>query len=212
MTALATDAQGATPLSAQQEQELLAARHCSRKVERAANVAKFDAWCTAVFAGATLAYCVIGAAFGSFHLVSWIVGLGMAVIARTAFRGERELRQFDERGPRRLGLNQLAFAALIVVYCAWQIYKALTGQGEYAEVIRQAPELGEMLGDMDDLMRWVTVAVYGGVIVGSLIVQGLTALYYFTRAGLIRKFLLQTPPWAIDILRIATATSLRTAA
>ena len=61
-------------------------------------------------------------------------------------------------------------------------------------------------------MRWVTVAVYGGVIVGSLIVQGLTALYYFTRAGLIRKFLLQTPPWAIDILRIATATSLRTAA
>jgi hypothetical protein len=101
---------------------------------------------------------------------------------------------------------------LIAGYCFWQIYKALTGQGDYDEVIRQTPELKEMLGDMNDMMRWGTIVVYGGVIVGSVIVQGLTAMYYFTRAGLIRTFLQQTPPWAVDILRITSSTSVRTAA
>jgi hypothetical protein len=112
MAVLATDAQSTTPLSAQQQLELLTARNCSKKIERAANVAKFDAWSTAVFAGMTLAFCVGSAAFGSFDLVSWIIGLGMALIARTAFSGERELRQFDVRGPRRLGQESTHFYSL----------------------------------------------------------------------------------------------------
>jgi len=39
------------------------------------------------------------------------------------------------------------------------------------------------------------------LIVGTLIFQGLTSRYYFTRAPLLRAYLAETPAWVIELQR-----------
>jgi hypothetical protein len=43
--------------------------------------------------------------------------------------------------------------------------------------------------------------IYGGLIVGTVIVQGLESIYYATRAKYLRDYLDQTPQWVIDLNR-----------
>ena len=50
-------------------------------------------------------------------------------------------------------------------YSVWNIYLAETGAGPYAEQIKATPELGSMLGWVDDLYKTVALAMYGSLIV-----------------------------------------------
>jgi hypothetical protein len=57
------------------------------------------------------------------------------------------------------------------------------------------------LGNISNLYKTLAVAAYGALIAGSVIFQGLNALYYFTRARILRGYLEQTPPWVVELLR-----------
>ena len=48
------------------------------------------------------------------------------------------------------------------------------------------------------------MAFYGTVIALSVIVQGLTAAYYFTRRKHVEACLRDTPAWALDVERMTT--------
>jgi hypothetical protein len=51
-------------------------------------------------------------------------------------------------------------------------------------------------------MAWnISLALYGGVIGGTVLVQGLTAAYYFSRTHIIEEFLEVTPKWVVDFRR-----------
>ncbi len=58
-----------------------------------------------------------------------------------------------------------------------------------------------MLGSIEQLQTIVTLAVYGSVILFSIIFQGGTAWYYFTRSRHIRAYISETPQWIIDLQR-----------
>ena len=185
------------PLSAEQQQLIAAARRRARKVGRAAGVASFDAWTTAVFAGLALMFAAFSLALGDFSGLLLFVGGGMAVVAYNAFRGADGLRRYDISAPRRLALNQVLFAAIIIVYCICRI----TGPS----LVEQHPELVDpqvqaMLGDIGGLSDTLSLVIYGAVICGSILVQGGTALYYITRAGHVRTFREQTPSWVLELL------------
>jgi len=181
-------------LTTEQLAEIGAARWRARKARRAMVVALVSAWTIAVFAGLSL---LLGAV--SRDWVSVVLGLAMGGIAYYEFRGAGQLRRLDWRGAHVLGINQLAFAALLVLYAAWQLVSTLRAP--------PSPELAQLAGSgvdpaaAEDLVRLAAVLLYGLVAAVGLLGPGLTAVYYFTRARVIRRVIAETPAWVLEVLR-----------
>ncbi len=138
----------------------------------AAKVARFNGWTIGGFAA-------LGLLSGLSSMTVLTVGLGLAIVAWNELRGRKMLLRFDPRGPRLLGRNQLGLMALVVGYSLWSVYIGLTGTTELNALLK---ELEPLFGPIGHLHRSLTLAVYGGVILLSIIFQGLNALYYFSRA------------------------------
>ena len=170
-------------------QQLAAARLAAKKLRRAAGVANFDGWTLGFFGGLTLL-------FGITSVDGWVIGLVLAAIAFIELRGAAKLRVLDPSSPKILGINQLALSGLIILYALWQIYRQSTGKGDLAEVAAMDPAAADMVGPM---VQQVTMLLYGGLIVIAIFAQGGLALYYFTRARILRTYLEQTPTWIIQM-------------
>ncbi len=143
----------------------------ARKVRSAAKVAAFNGWAFGISAALSLLFALSSG-------TALVVGAGLAIVAWNELRGRKLLLRFDPRGPRLLGWNQLGLMGLVVAYCLWSIYIGLTGTAELDALLK---ELEPVIGSIGDLQTTLTLAVYGGVIGGTIIFQGLNALYYFTR-------------------------------
>ena len=107
-----------------------------------------------------------------------------------------------------LGWNQVGFLAMIIVYCLWMMFAGLTSEGPFAAEIAAKPELAQVLDSVDGLdqmYKLVILAVYGSVIVLSVIFQGWNAYYYFSRRKHVEQYVCETPSWVIDVQR-ATAS------
>lgn len=181
------------------------ARRRARKLRRAVFTAQFSGWSLASFAVVSLAI----ALFGSVD--SLVMGVALGLLAANELRGAARLRRFDEAGARILGVNQLLLAGLLAVYAGWQIYEATTHPGVSGLITRgdasAGREVDEMLAGMDagfaetaELARFI---IYGAVGVFGVVIPGLTAVYYFTRAGVVRRFKGQTPAWVVDAINAA---------
>ena len=77
-----------------------------------------------------------------------------------------------------MGWNQLGLMGLVVAYSLWSIYVGLTDTTELDALLK---ELEPMTGSLGELQTTLTLGVYGGAIICTIIYQGLNALYYFTR-------------------------------
>ena len=126
----------------------------------------------------------------------------LSVVAYNEFRGRKRLLNFDPSGATLLGWNQLGLLAMIIVYCL----RMLSGSSAEAASALSSQmkstserELLSMAGDLEGLYKTVTLAMYGGVIVLSLIFQGGNALYYFTRRRHVEDFIAKTPQWVRDV-------------
>jgi hypothetical protein len=123
----------------------------------------------------------------------------MGLVALVELRGAARLRRFDAGAARILGFNQMALAALLIAYAVFRIYSVLTGPGEYAAYAASDPQLGQMLGPIEDLYRTIGLAVYATVIAVAVFFQGGMAVYYFSRAGHVRDYLRRTPAWVLAV-------------
>jgi hypothetical protein len=185
----------AAPLSAAQIEAIALARQQSRVIRRAAAVAAFSGWCTAIFAGLSL----LG---GLFSVSSFVLGIGFSVCATIELRGSGSLRRFDATAPARLAWNQIALGSMLVVYSAWCIAQAM-GSPVSQDAAAAGAEVAQMMESIGRLQTTVTVAFYGAVIVCSIIAQGSAAWYYASRGPHLRAYLSRTPEWVIDMLRVA---------
>jgi len=182
----------------QMREALAAAKRRRRKLDRAAGVAAFNAWTSASLA-------VLCLPFALFSAASLAAAVVLGAVAYVEFTGRRKLRELDESGPVMLTCNQLALGAVVILYAAWHLWLAYTGRG-YAG--RLSAELGSQVADLNTeglvgLFRTVEYLTYTLLIAGTLLFQGLTAWYYWTRRTHLRAFVSQTPRWAIDLLRAA---------
>ncbi len=175
------------PLTLEQQEVLEQASKRARTFTGAARVAAFNGWSIGFFAAVTLL-------FGIFDLTALVLGAGMAVVARNEFKGRSAILRPDVTGPDLLWRNQVGFMALIIVYCLWKMYQT-TGEPD-----PQLAELTELLGgDLDEVMRSLTLTMYTGVIATTAIFQGLNARYYFRRIEMIREYLSETPAWVLEL-------------
>ena len=174
-------------LTPEQHQELHDAKERAGSFLGAAKVAAFNGWSFGFFA-------VVSILFGLFSPTSFVMGVGMGVVARNELVGRTRLRSFDPSGLELLWRNQVGFMALIIAYCLWSIY------GIVAFPDAQMEEFTELLG-IDDLIQSVSLAFYAMVMVATGIFQGFNARYYFVRAGRLRDYVRDTPQWVLDLQR-----------
>ncbi|MBS0210031.1 MAG: hypothetical protein JSS27_13865 [Planctomycetes bacterium] len=193
----ATPTPNPSPLSAEQHQQLLEANRQARKIYAAAKVASFNGWSIGIIAGLSVPF-----ALGSWPAMTLL--LGLAVVVYNEFRGRKQLRLFDAATARMLGWNQVGLMFLLFGYCGWSWYLAHYTKADLpAELqqLRSAPEFASTFGSVEGLYRLITTLLYGGVAAATLVFQGLNALYYFTRASIIRAYVAQTPAWVLELQR-----------
>lgn len=184
--------------TAEQLNALSNANDRKRALDKAANVAGFNAWSAASFAVMSLLSVL-------FDPTAIVATVGLAIIAANEFKGRAELRALKECSLTRLMWNQLLFAAMIIAYSIWQIITATTGPGRYDEYMSD-PALARMLGPIDKLQTNITTSVYISAIVLSIVIQGSTALYYRRKKAALAMYLQDTPPWVVALQRGRTGS------
>lgn len=185
-------------LSEQQLAAIAGGRHAARRIRRAVAVSRASAWTTGVLGGVTL----LGILFGD--ISSLVLGAGLVIVAVREGRLSARLARLDTRAPGALALNQLALGVLIVAYALWQARAALasTGLSSAAAPIGDA-QVDAMLADIGSLARSITIAFYLCVAIVGGAGAGLMALYYRARRAPLDRFLAETPPWVVQVLRAA---------
>jgi len=130
--------------------------------------------------------------------------VGLAIVSYNEFRGRKRLLRFDPAAAKILGWNQLALLAMIVVYCLWMLYVGLVGESSFVAQMEAQPELQAALGSLDEiggLYDSLVVVLYSSIIVGTVVFQGLNALYYFSRRKYVQAYVRDTPEWVRDVQR-----------
>lgn len=193
------------PLSPEQFTELEKAKLRAKKVRRAAAVAVSDGYVTAFFAvGALLS--------GLCSIDALLLGLAMAAIAANSFQSARLLKRFDLRAPKRLAMGQLALFIAITIYALYNWYMLSSGRNNSLnDAIHQVigdpgqlnsdPAIAEAVNHIKLLVVWIPAMLYGGLIFGTLVGQGLTGLYYITRRHIVEEYIETTPPWILEMQR-----------
>jgi len=184
-----------SPLSSDQMHRLADASRRSRKVRRAAGVAKVSGAIMAFFAFVSLIA-------GLWSVAALAVGVGLGLAAINELRGGRMLQRFSAKGASVLMWNQALVALVIAGYCGWQIWIALTRP---SSLELQLAEAGLQDPGIASAVQSVSVMAYGGIIVLTLLYQSLIAAYYGSRAQHVRGYLSTTEPWIVDVQRLALA-------
>lgn len=185
------------PLDSNQQDELATAHKQAKPIHRVAKVATFNGWVSGVIAA-------FSAPFAFFSFSGFIMTVGLTIVAYNEFKGRELVRNFDPRGGRVLGWNQVGFLTLIVVYCIWQLAFGLLGPNPIAAELEKNPAVGQVLGSMDQFIwmyQAVLIAVYGLVIVFTLVFQGYNAYFYFAGGRKVQEYLDQTAEWIVDLQR-----------
>jgi hypothetical protein len=181
------------PLSPEHLAQIDAAQRRGKKIRKAARVASFNAWTAAIIGGT----CLLG---GVFDRTSLVLGIGITSVAVIEFQGAAKFRRLDLKAPMVCGLNQLFFLAIIATYCLWNMLQPSSALTEATG----SAEADAMLADFAGLESSLMHGFYGLVLIGSILMQGLTAVYYFTRARHMRAFLRETPEWVVQLQRRAS--------
>lgn len=201
MSAIAVQKLGLTaegPLSVEHFQEISRADDRGKLIRKAARVASFNGWTTAIIAA-------LSAPFALLSVAGLLVTVVLSFVAWNEFRGRSLLNKFNPKAAALLGWNQIGFLAMIVIYCGWMMYTGINESDSALSEFTSNPELSDLLGSPEQvtgLYEMLVYAVYGSVIAISVIFQGFTALYYFTRRKHIEAYVRATPEWVRKVQRV----------
>lgn len=161
-------------------------------VNRILRLAGINGWCVTVAAG-------LGALV-SFIMTDLIAGLTGAIVmvgGITELRGRRAILRGDATGMRRLFVAQLIVLAMVWSYAVTQLLTF-----DAAALIAGLPtEVHTIFADaaidpatLEQIASIANTAVYGVLLLATLIYQGGLALYYRHRAPLVASVLAGQPP------------------
>jgi hypothetical protein len=176
--------------------ELAESKKHFKKIFRAINYAKFDAWTVGIFGGLTL---IVG--LGTFSLVGVLLGAGMSYVAYSEFMNASALRKLDLNSPKKLAINQVVLGSLLMAYAIYMLLTSHVDMSQYAD-LAGAGQMGAKMAD--DLKQMTTLAfrlVYFALIAIAIFAQGGTALFYLSREKFLRRYLEHTPAWIVEMQR-----------
>jgi hypothetical protein len=171
--------------------QIAIARKSSAKIRRACSVAKFSGVTTAVFAALTIVFSLTS-------LTGLLLGMGMAIVSIFEFRGVSEFTRLDPTAPKRLAINQIAFATMLILYSAVSYWNYVHSPEQLSAVVSDR-QVADMIDEFKPLINSIMAAVYIGVAIAALIGPGLTAVYYYSRKRYIEDYIANTPQWIQDL-------------
>jgi hypothetical protein len=184
-----------SPLPADAKHALAAANARFAKIRRAVSVARFNAWTMAIFGSVA----VLG---GMFNFAALGLGAGLLAASWLEFRGAGAMRRLDRSGPGRLAGNQVFVVAIVAAYCLWNVYRVSSSAPSPLLSELRGVEGGEdIAAQVESLVRPITIGVYFLVTLLTGLFQGLMAIYYLRRRGLIDEYASSTPEWVQDLQR-----------
>jgi len=175
-----------------------------RKVKRAAGTARGSAIVTLVIGLLALPFVVVSPSFSGLVVVA-----GILVVGVREWKGYGKMRRAEAGAASYLGWNQVALVGVITFYCLFQMASFSPEEVKSAalspEVRSQLAAMPGMAADIDRMIeRWAPYAVYGFyslVMLVSVLAQGMTAVYYFSRRKYVETFNRQTPEWVRQVFR-----------
>jgi hypothetical protein len=181
-------------LSPESLAELKTARAAMKKIRRAILSARIEGYSIAIFGALSFAFSI-----GNFW--DMFVSAILTAIGIIEINGASKLARLDLRATRILTFNQLALAALILLYALWKIYGQLANPN--AALAGLSPSDVQSLDQFGvtgalDMTRQIMIVIYSGLIVAAL-AEAVMALYYHSRAAYVRQFIAQTPEWIVTM-------------
>jgi hypothetical protein len=176
-------------------QQLSLATRAWAKLRRLAMYAAFDGWTLSVLGALTLVCGGYGSVLGL--LMSFVLlGAGIFEIYSV-----RQLRQLKPSAINHLAYNQMALAGMLVTYSIISMIQSRHGGGLSAEIQQSLADAGGAVGDTNDQLSAATDIFYCGLMAFALLVQGGTAMYYFSRRKHLQRYLEETPDWIQQMQR-----------
>lgn len=152
-------------------------------------VSFINGWSITIIAGLSLLLTLfIG------NVTGIVISLLVTLAGVVELHGRQRLKAGDALGGRCLLAAQLVLMAVLCVYCLWQLLH-LNPQDVMKLIPAEIREVYEASGNLSHLERLAQmglVAVYGGVILASLVHQG--GLFYFYRRSLAKIGQACVPP------------------
>jgi hypothetical protein len=173
----------------EQQRELSRAAELGAPLRRAAKLARSNGLGYAVF-GALTILLSLPADLPGLLLGACLLAVGVAQ-QRTAPR----LVAGDCTAPHLLARNELLLLAAITAYAVAQMTFLRASMSSELETLSDSAGV-DVAGMVDALAG----AVYGGVIVISLLYQGGMALYFRRRAPIVERYAHEVPQWARETL------------
>ncbi|GJM19714.1 MAG: hypothetical protein DHS20C14_19270 [Phycisphaeraceae bacterium] len=188
------------PLDPEHFVQLRQSRRRAKKIRGAVRFASISGWTTLLAGLLALPF-----AIGDGTVLALALALCAVGYHELALR--KSLRRLDRGAPGALALNQVILAVVIIAYAAWQLVKATTGEGALSSAfaadpaIAAEPQLANITESLASLERTVMLAIYGGLIAGTVLMQGLGVRYYMSRRKHLCTFIAETPPWVLTLHR-----------
>jgi hypothetical protein len=177
------------PAPESQQRELARAAELGQPLRRAAKLARANGLGYAIFGVLTIL-----ASLPS-DLAGLLLGACLLAVGIAQQRAAPRLVGGDESAPGALARNELVLLAAISAYAIAQL-TFLRAHGS-----AELEMLGDSAGvDVAGLVDAIASAVYGSVIVISLLYQGGMALYFRRRVALVERYAREVPAWAREAL------------
>ena len=181
----------ASPLTPEHLAQLSLAQQLYRPINRARRYAKFESITLLVFGIISL--------LGAFSSPSALfISVALIVTGFLELRFSDRLKNADPDSPRLLAINQLALAASLAIYGAWQIIGLHYHPFSIQKLDPAASQLGDT-SDLDNMANSIYSLVYYCLIAVALLWEGPTAYYFFSRKTHLARYLNETPDWARNL-------------
>jgi hypothetical protein len=182
-------------------QQLALASTAWKKLRRLAAYAAFDGWSLITLGTLTLICGGYGSVTGLLISVA-LLGTGLFEI-----RSVRALRRLNPSAISHLACNQLVLAAALILYSAISLIQTRQGGGMPSEIEQALSQAGST-ADIHAQLSSAADIFYSLLIAIAILLQGSTALYYFSRQKHLQNYLAQTPDWVQQMQREGGEVSL----
>jgi hypothetical protein len=177
-------------------QQVAAASIAWGKLRRMAAYANFDGW-SLVILGALNLICCSG--YGS--VTGLMISIAMLGTGMFELSSVRKLRRLNPTAISRLVCNQLILAAVLILYCIVSLVQNQHSSGASPDLDQLLSQLGASAADVRDQLPSLWTILYASVIALTLIIQGGTARYYWSRRKHLSRYIEQTPDWIQQMQR-----------
>jgi hypothetical protein len=184
-----TSTPGLTP---ENYRELAEARTALKKIRRAVGKARFDGWFLAASA-------VVSFMLGYDNVTGWVVTIAFVIMMVVEFRAATQLLRLEPKSIPTLAINQIVMGVFLGAYFLKQIQVESSGSGMLND-----PMLVQALQGRTELIpqvQQIVISGYWAILAVTVAYCGLFAIYFFSRASVLRRYLQETPDWIVQMQR-----------